>query len=279
MQPAIDHARNSSRAVVERAMPAIALGLAIACISAAPGAHDTPLNADDPAYLRRQNAWFQAQDSRRQQQIRRLHADFQQLDADTRNRLTAVAQNYNAWLAKLPAVDRERVLAAPDSAARLELIRAMRGNEWVETLPKPYREEYARLDDATRRIKIQDWIEEETDRHEDWARAKKHWEEHPLGKAPQIFLNEGKAIETFVSHLREDLSEDQRKSLDDARIAAEEFGNYYWYAVEVVHLADRYPILPGKVGPKDFDSLPEQSKTFLVERDPQNFKIDGIVRN
>ena len=60
------------------------------CLSAATAAHDSPLNPDDPAYLRRQYVWFQAQDARRQQQLRKLHADFQQLDPDAQARLIQV---------------------------------------------------------------------------------------------------------------------------------------------------------------------------------------------
>ena len=82
------------------------------------GGHDVPVNPDDPAYVRRQYAWFQAQDARRQQQLRKLHSDFMQLDADTRTRLTKVMQNYNLWLAKLPAATRERIFSRADAGGK-----------------------------------------------------------------------------------------------------------------------------------------------------------------
>src|SRR3954469_19406451 len=102
-------------------------------------AADGPVNTDDPAYLRRQYAWFQAQDPARQQQLRKLHNDFQQLPPEDQARLTRVMQAYNAWLAKLPEGDRQRVLTAPSPAERLEEVRRLREREWVESLPRPYR--------------------------------------------------------------------------------------------------------------------------------------------
>src|SRR5687768_15374497 len=74
------------------------------CISAA---GDTPLNPDDPAYLRRQHAWFRTQPPHRQEQLRKLHGEFLDLDERDQSRLTRVMQAYNAWLAKLPPADRE----------------------------------------------------------------------------------------------------------------------------------------------------------------------------
>jgi hypothetical protein len=64
--------------------------------------------------------------------------------------------------------------------------------------------------------------------------------------------------------------------LDEAKAAFDE-GNYFWYALEVVRLADRHPILPGSVGPKDFDSLPEPIKSYLIEKAPQHFRPKGLV--
>src|SRR5437762_14288991 len=88
------------------------------CILTAAAA-DGPLNPVDPAYLRRQYAWFQAQDPSRQQQLRRLHADFQQLPPEVQARLTKVMQAYNAWHAKLRAADLQRALSTGSAADRL----------------------------------------------------------------------------------------------------------------------------------------------------------------
>jgi hypothetical protein len=243
------------------------------CISAA---GEGNLNTDHPDYLRRQYVWLRAQDPGRQQQLRKLHADFQALDQDDQARLTRVMQTYNAWLAKLPDADRKWVLDAPTGAARLEVVRELREREWVESLPRPYREEYAKAEGDARRLKVQEWRAEEAERREEWAVAQRTWGEFSPGKVPAVFAGEGRAqVDLFVANLKPNLSEPERKALDDARSAADEFGNYFWYVFEVARLSHLHPILPGRVGPKDFASLDESVKEYLVKHDPQHFKRNG----
>jgi len=233
----------------------------------ATAAHDAPLNPLDQDYLRRQYVWFQAQEPTRQQQLRRLHAQFTELAPDEQARLTKVMQTYNAWLARLPEEDRKQVLAAPTAASRLDAIKQLREREWVESLPRLYRDEYARLEADARKQRVQEWRAEETERREEWILAQKHWGENQ-GRVPALFQNEIRPqVEAFVLHLRENLSEAERKELDDARTGAEEFGNHFWYLREVVRLADLHPPLPGHVGPKDFASLPKEVKDYLREKD------------
>jgi hypothetical protein len=239
------------------AMAAFCLFASAIAILAAEG----PLNPDDPAYLRRQFAWFQAQDPARQQQLRKLDADFRQLAPEDQARLTRVMQAYNAWLAKLPEADRRRVLAAPTAAERLEEVKRLREREWVESLPKPYREEYAALDADARRQKVQEWRAEEAERRDEWALAQKHWAENPSGKVPQVFANERPAVDAFALRLRENLSEPERRSLDEARTGLEESGLWFGYGFVLVRLADQHPIFPWtKVGPRDWKELPEEAR-------------------
>ncbi|HKB01195.1 MAG TPA: hypothetical protein VKD90_03200 [Gemmataceae bacterium] len=233
------------------------------------------MNPDDPAYLRRQYAWFQTLDPTRQQQLRKLHEDFLALDAQDQARLTRVMQSYNGWLAKLSDEDRRRVLAAPSAAARLEAVRQLRERDWVDTLPRPYREEYERLDEDARRPKVQEWRAEEAERREEWAVAVRHWSEFQSGKTPGVFT--GEALGAFVDHLRENLSDAERRELDDARIAFDD-GNYLGYAFVIIRMADRHPVLPGRIGPKDFDSLPGSVKDYLVKHDPKHFRSPkGVI--
>lgn len=239
-------------------------------------ATDSSLDQDDPGYLRRQAVWFQAQEPRRQQQIRKLHADFMQLDLETRAHLTRVMQSYNVWLAKLAPADHDRVVAAPNSVARFDVVRSMREASWVETLPKPYREEYAKLDEEGRRSKALEWRVEETERREQWALAQKHWSEHQ-GRVPPLFqVSARMPLETFVGHLRDNLSEVEIKELEEVRADAFEREEYYGYGLLIFTLAERHPLLPGKVGPKNFESLPDSAKSYLASADPQHFKGKGI---
>jgi hypothetical protein len=85
-------------------------------------------------------------------------------------------------------------------------------------------------------------------------------------------------LDAFVERLRENLSDAERRELDEARTAAFDFGNYLGYAFVIIRLADRHPVVPGKVGPKDFDSLPESVKDYLVKHDPRHFRSPkGVI--
>jgi hypothetical protein len=253
------------------------LAFFILAATAATAAHDAPVNPDDPAYLRRQYAWFQAQEPARQQQLRKLHAEFQNYLPEDQVRYTKVLQGYNAWLARLPEVDRQHVAAAPTAGDRLEEVKRLRERDWIDSLPKVYRDEYAALDGDARRQKIQEWRAEETDRREEWALAQKHWAENPPGKIPPIFQPESRAaLEAFVTHLRENLTEPERKRLDESRAAVDEYGVYAGYAIEIVRLADAHPLLPwSKPGPHDWKELPNEVKTYLRMADPQHFTRSG----
>jgi hypothetical protein len=235
-------------------------------------AADGPINPDDPAYLRRQYAWFQTQEPARQQQLRRLHADFLQLTPDEQARLTRVSQAYNAWLFKLPEADRQRILAASSAAERLDEVKRLREREWVESLPKVYRDEYATLDTDARRVRIQEWRTEEGERREEWSLAQKHWADNPPGKIPPVFGADRLGVEAFVTHLRENLSDTERKSVDDARLALDENGVWFGYGFLVVRLADQHPILPwSKIGSRDWRDLPGEVKTYLRTNDRTHF--------
>jgi hypothetical protein len=246
--------------------------LLFVCFALCSVAADGPLNLDDPGYLRRQYAWFLKQDPARQQQLRRLHAEFNQLPVEEQIHLVRTMQTYNAWLAKLPESDRQRVVTAGSPGERLDEIRMIREREWVETLPKPYREQYAGLDPDARHDKVQQWRAEEADRREEWALAQRHWADNPPGKVPAIFQADAKPLEEFVAHLSENLTAAERKTLDEARAEIPN-GNYFAYPRQIVKLADQHPIFPWKeVGPKEWKELPDGVKIALQTQDPAHFR-------
>lgn len=246
------------------------------CGLTALAARDTPIDPDDRDYLRRQFAWFEAQTPARQQQLRQLNERFHQLDAETQARYTRVMQQYNAWLAKLPEVDQNAVIQAANGPERLKVIRDIREREWVATLPKVQRDEYAKLTPENRAQQVREWRAEEENRTADWSIAQKNWEDLKLGRVPAIFTADAlSSLDAFANNLRHSLTESERKSLDDAKAAAAEHGQIMWYAIEVVRLADSHPLLPGKIGPKDFQSLPDATKEFLRKNDP-TLKKKGI---
>jgi hypothetical protein len=236
-----------------------ALGVAALCLvtAAAPGPRETPLNPTDHDYLYRQHIWFQAQDPETQQRYRRLHAAYEALPADEQTHLTRVLQGYQTWLARLPDADRELVYAAPTGAERLAVVRRLREAEWVATLPAPYRKEYEALtDESARRAKVAAWRAELADRREEWAVAQRNWPDFQPGRIPPALQVDPLAMTRFVENLRFALSEEERRQLDQAEDASREQFIHYPFYWMVANLADAHPLCPGRVGPKDFASLP-----------------------
>jgi len=251
--------------------PRVALLAAILALTAA--ARDTPVDPNDREYLRRQYAWFQSLPPARQQQLRTLNDEFHKLDADTQARLTKVMQAYNAWLAKLPDADRDRVLAAATADERVQIVEDLRERDWVRALPKVQRDEYASLPNEVRTARVREWRAEEDDRHDDWVIAQKNWEDVKQGREPAGFPVELRVqLDAFVVNLRHSLSDNEKRALADAKAAADENGQFMWYAIEIVRLADNHPLLPGKVGPKDLASLPEAARDYVRKHPPPRKK-------
>ena len=253
-------------------------GLLTGTVVLAGPTRETPIDTDDTAYLRRQFHWYQSLPPQRQQQLRQLNEEFHQLDSEEQTRLTKVMQNYNIWISKLPEADRRRVLDASSGEQRLNVVAELKERDWLDSLPKATREELATLDGTARYQRMRELHAEEAEQRAKWEVAKLHWADVKNNKPLlPMFTVEGRALlEVFVGNLRQQLSDAERKSLDEARLAVDEHGNYLVYAMEIVRLSDLHPLLPCKeIGPKDYNSLPLETRMFLEKNDPLFRKKKG----
>ena len=186
-----------------------------------------------------------------------------------------VLQNYQTWLARLPDADRELVYFAPTRAERLAVVRRLREAERVATLPAPLRLEHAALTDETaRRKNVAAWRAEMADRPRDLAVAQRNWPEFQPGRLPPALQNESPAVTRFAENLRPALSDEERRQLDQAEDASREQGLHYPFFFLVANHADAHPLCPGRVGPKDFASLPPDVVSYLVAHE-KAFKKKG----
>lgn len=250
-----------------RRLTGVAVLLVGTLTAAAPSPRETPLNPTDHDYLYRQHVWFQAQDAEAQHRYRKMHAAFESLPADDQTRLTRVLQDYQSWLARLPDADRQRVYDAPTRADRLAAIGELKEQEWVGTLPRPYQREYATTAGAERRAKVAAWRTEEVDRREEWNVAHRNWSDFLPGKQPAVLQGENLIlVDRFVENLKPALSNDERQRLDLSKAMITDQGAYYPYAWTVANLADAHPLCPGRMGPKDFATLPPTVSTHLAKQ-------------
>ena len=144
----------------------LALPLLVALASAGASAPDSDAleknrqrlqawRADPEQYSRlmRDLREFYSLPAARQQQLRNLDARLHSGDLATQARLWAALERYTNWLGRQPEEVRREVLASPRDA-RLALIRKLRDQEYVATLPQKSRAELERFqgEDRSRQI-------------------------------------------------------------------------------------------------------------------------------
>jgi len=226
-------------------------------------------------FLRRQYAYLQSLPPARQQQIRTLDAELNALDQETQDRLRKVMANFNYWLAHLPEDDRNRVVEAPTANAKLKIIGELKDREWLETLPKAYREKYAKATHADRFRLLDGWREDERLRRDEWQFVRQNWKEFQDEASPPLIpqgLEFRKELDTFVQNLESQLTQEQRDRLHRVRGMVQDQRASISYLKLVVELADRNPLLPGpQDGPRNFEALPRADIVALERNKKKQF--------
>ena len=234
-----------------------------AAVPASVGPRGPATDSDRAAFLRRQLARFQALPPARQEQIRELDRQLHELDEPTRDRLFRVMEEYADWLDRLPEADRQRVKSAADANERLRVVRDLREKEWLKSLPKTYREQYAAAKPAEQARLVEKWRLEEQERREEWVIARQHWDELKTLEVPAMFQPED--FRSQVQHFADKrllprLSPEERKRVEAAR------WNPITYGRLLVEMTDKHPILPGLPDgpdPTRFEQLPRADQTFI----------------
>jgi hypothetical protein len=223
----------------------------------------------DVKSLRREYEYLQSLSPARQQQLRDLDRDFNELDPDTREHLQRVMVNFNYWLAHLPEEDRKRVVDAETPTARLDVIREIKDREWIETLPKKYQEEYAKASPVDRLRRLREWREEDRERRDEWHFVRQNWKE--AQEDLSVLIPEGLQfrahLDAYAHNLEFQVSQQDRERLHKTRIAAVQEGRMYGYWRVVLELSERYTLLPGPPdGPRNFESLPKSLAASLEQK-------------
>jgi hypothetical protein len=166
---------------------------------------------------------------------RELHAK----DAATQARLWAVLDRYAAWLDRLPADDRARVLGEKDPDQRVKLIRALRQKEWLARLPAQTRAELQNLPEVRRAARIAELRKQQQAERRYWLSgpgalraARELWPERldDLPAAVREFLRKTRFVE--------------RLNGDEKRQLAEAEGKWPDLVLTVRALSAKHPWLP-----------------------------------
>jgi anti-sigma factor RsiW len=198
---------------------------------------------------------FNAMPAVRQQAIRELDRQLHAQEPATRDRLIRVLEVHAVWLERLPETQRKVVFAASDSKKRLDEVRNIRNDQWVEALPAAQRTELHKLPAQQQADRILKWKEEETIRRDEWAFIRKHSDEIVSNKIPWPFdsIARQKEVSEFMRaayHTDDDkkcrFNSFEQKLYKGALDATEKGGWLAWYGYGKVcyELVRKYELLP-----------------------------------
>ncbi len=230
---------------------------------------------DDPAeYRRLKEQWkaFQKLPKKQQERLRQIDEELNDEPPAVRARLWAVLDRYAAWLDRLDEKDRQQIESAPDTAKKLEVIKALREREWVAHLAKADRDRVEQAAPEERAKLIERLRQRERQRRQEWQAALRMQEEAvpPQGQPnfwPQVQMYVSKSLIPTLTHTeREELRKTYLRSWPE-------------YAQQLTALAEKHPILvpPGeRPGATSFADLPKGYAQTLAAKQPiKPRELDG----
>ncbi len=198
---------------------------------------------------------FKSLPAARQQAIRELDRQLFAEEPGTRDRLFQVLEGYAVWLDRLNETNRKLVLAADSPRRRLDEVRSVRNEQWVDSLPPAWREELRKLPAAERQERILRWRKDEARLHEEWAVFRSHAPDIAANRAPWPFESEN-ARQSVIEFMRAIYRTDDEKKCrfsDADRLRytsnlaqANEWNGWAWYAYgkTAFDLNRKYELLP-----------------------------------
>jgi hypothetical protein len=195
------------------------IALAASALPARDGADDRrparrTTDGDRRARLQEYLAAFRKLSPTAQARVRQLDADLRDEDAETRARLSGVMERYALWLSRLSDGDRRRVEGASAGKERLDVVRSIVEQQWLDNLPPSRKEMLAKATDAERATLLERWHKEAQARQQDRAWALRTVQDRMLpdqAEKRKRFLDD---VEKFVQEkLRPKLTPKQRERL------------------------------------------------------------------
>ena len=220
---------------------------------------------EENARLRENLKVFLALPENRRAAIVKLHDDLQELPAKKRERLQSTLESYADWLEQL-RIKRPQIYQAikdaPDSAARLALIKDQRDREWIKAQPRAQQEQWEKLAGQARTEFVTKLREEERQRHEQWLIARRFWREleskQPL---PSRLADLSPKVKEYVNEfLLPSLTDAEKKQLAIAE------GHWPDYPQALVEIATKHPSALPPVPPRAFTQLPIPVQNRLIDK-------------
>lgn len=219
---------------------------------------------DHYARLRRSLQSFSALPPQRQRQLRTLDRQLHDLDPARQRQLWEVLDRYAAWLEHLPEQERNRVLSTPPRG-RIPLIRKMREQEWLKSLPFKVQQDLLALSEEDRPRAVEELRQQERRRRTELRtalRLRTGAESRP--DRPAFLADFPVEVQVFVqTTLRPMLAPDEVKRLRDAE------GVWPLLPHTILDLSSKHPVLPpvhGTLGVIRYLDLPVEVKRLALYR-------------
>lgn len=215
---------------------------------------------EEYARLRHNLAWLNNLPAERRDTVIKLYRDLRSLRSSHRLHLVEVARRYADWLERLSADQRQKIEQIADSLERLKLVRQLREQQWVLTLPVASQKRLTEMKEDERLQEIQRLRLAERWWQRQWHASLAHWNElmerRPLPARLEDFPPD---VQTYVNeYLKPMLSQQEKDKLEKAQ------GQWPLYPCTLVDLADQHPpALPGPHGPSHFNELPVEVQKRL----------------
>ncbi len=196
----------------------------------------------------------------RREELRRLHQAVQDKDQSTRQELLEGLERYADWRERLSEEERHQIVSASSKAERLSVIRRLREEQWIRTLPKRQRDELANLPSEERARKVAQLRQEEIEKS-----YKPQWH------GPTRFDDYPEDVKRFfIRHVRNKLTDTEKKQLKDAE------GDGPALAHLLPELAEHHPYLPiAPHGPNP----PGMAPHYASRPDQFSHEVQGFIRN
>ena len=220
--------------------------------------------------LRRDAAAYFGLPEQRRLQILHMHESLHQEPTATQTRLHGVLDRYVDWLNDLDEPTRQKIAAAPNKQARVELIRKLREEQWIKEQPKAIRDQVAKLEGDARKKLIAKEKDDDRQRRLEWLIASRFWNElegEAKGRRflPRKFTDLPQGVQLYVQNYLQKiyLSPEESEQLKKLE------GQWPQFPMKLVELADKHPpALPGTVGPRSMAEVPAKVFRDLLNKTP-----------
>lgn len=219
---------------------------------------------------------FRTLPASRQAEIIKLDRDLFAREPKDRDRLFRVLETYAVWLDALPDAERKGVLTAATPNLRLGVVRNLRDQQWLHSLPQAVR---------GKPEQVQLWRDDEATRRDRAAFARRHAEAFAANKSLWPFdtdagrrevLEYARTVLKVNDPLRRRMDRFEWEEYERVLEAARRDDAWAWYGLWVYELAHRRPYLPEPADPSkmftDANQLPDTVTRHLKKGTPFRLK-------